>query len=89
MNKKALLKAILAVMGLVAYMTLSIFAFKTHHPVLIGLMVGPLILGGLLATGIAVYIYFDEDDPENIITLDMTRYINKHIDSPEEEEDEK
>ena len=64
MNKKALLKAILAVMGIVAFAMLFIFACKTHHPVLIGLLVGYLIIGGLIATGKAFYMYFDDKEDE-------------------------
>jgi hypothetical protein len=74
MNKKALLKAILAVMGIVAYATLFIFACETHHPVLIALTVGPLILGGLIATGKAAYMYFDDDVN---VTLTHIHYDNE------------
>lgn len=43
MDKKALIKAILATIGVVAYTVIGAIAIETESPLFIGLMIGPII----------------------------------------------
>lgn len=60
MDKKALIKAILATIGFIVYTIIGAIAIKTKSPLFIGLMIGPLIGAGLIATVCAFYEIFKD-----------------------------
>lgn len=60
MDKKALIKAILATIGVVAYTIIGAVAIITESPLFIGLMIGPIIGAALIASVYAFYEIFKD-----------------------------
>lgn len=56
MDKKALIKAILATIGAVAYTVIGAVAIITESPLFIGLMIGPIIVAAFIVSVYAFYV---------------------------------
>ena len=62
MNKKALLKAVLLVLGVIGYTALLLWAGSTGNQLFLALVGGPPIVVGLFGVGKVAYDYFKEFD---------------------------
>lgn len=58
MDKEALLKTILCLVGFFAYLTLEIIACASESPVFIGVVLGPIVIIGIGLTGKELYEIF-------------------------------
>lgn len=60
MNKKALLKVALCIVGFFAYLTLVVIACASESPVFIGVVLGPVVIIGIVMTGMELYEIFND-----------------------------
>lgn len=60
MDKEALLKTILCLVGFLAYLTLVVIACATESMVLIGLVLGPVVIIGIGLIGKELYELFKD-----------------------------
>ena len=60
MDKKALLKTILCIVGFFDYLTLVILACLSESPVFLGAVLGPLVILAIVSVGRSLYDYFKD-----------------------------
>lgn len=60
MDKEALLKTILCMVGFFAYLTLAAIACASEHPVFIGVALGPVVIIAIVMVGRALYEIFKD-----------------------------
>lgn len=60
MDKEALLKTILCIVGFFAYLTLVVIACVTESPVFIGVVLGPVVIIGIVMAGVELYEIFKD-----------------------------